>query len=610
MVEHFLTIGNHIEETKNAIEDMKLSLYSQRVRNGARNEDVFNPDEMRRKLFDVKIEGVLKLSPQNKDMLCMLSVNSMGCLVFLIKPLFSRMGDYRSLVLAVPRQIVFSSAKDIPSIVDDMRRILAEEKDDGAQDRWAPLAKWFDKDYAETDFTWPLAAGGERYAYRVCGKGVKAGALAGFLGTAMLQDYYADYEGVFLLDQGQESLVRENAMADISQKTIVKPAIVRPPKRLPKDVRLFSGKMEMTSPVLSHIGTTMRLALRKDQCQDLPVSHKVTEEDSVVQVPAQMEWLRKIPMSVLLLVDEEDKQIRSSNGRVDIAEAAQGTNKNYILIPEAFMRKAHVAVTIDGFERNTFEIDFTKVSKEHPYRAMMRKVRSKVRYKVGGDIAFDMERTDDHVAESPLPGYDVADVKGNVVTLKRIGEKTGKASGKKDKKWNLYRIAVGLVAGLLIGFAAGWFPGVNYGVNTRNEELEKERLAQQQAEQQRADSLERMKMVAYIDSVPSWKKESFDTIFGGKLSALYRNVNYFNFDDVQQLVEDLQLEDSKQMKMLDSVIGVMNSNADYITQLQESTKNEDENHQKFFSADGSITLTNLFKHLEAARKAVDEKKKP
>ena len=162
----------------------------------------------------------------------------------------------------------------------------------------------------------------------------------------------------------------------------------------------------------------------------------------------------------------------------------------------------------------------------------------------------------------------------------------------------------------MIGFAVGWFPGVNHGVNTRNEELEQERLAQEQMEREKADSLERMRMVAYLDSVPNWKKESFDTIFGGKLQALYHNVNYFDFDKVQQLVEDLKIEDSKQLAQLDSVIGKMNENPEYLVRLQEMTNNEDDNHQKFFSKDGTITLANLFKHLEEARKAVDQQKKP
>ena len=593
---------------------MKLSLYSQRVRNGARNEDVYNPDEMRRKLFDVKIEGVLQLSPDSKDMLCMLSVNALGCLVFLIKPLFSRMGDYRSLVLAVPRQIVFTSAKDIPSIVDDMRRVLAEEKDEGTLERWAPLAKWFEKDYAETDFNWPLAEGGDRYAYRVYGTGKRT--LADLLGTSMLQDYYADFEGVFLLNATQVPLVRSNAMADISQKTIVAPAIVRPPRRttIPKGAHLFVGKEEMTTPVLSHIGAKMRLALKKDHCQDMSVDFKVTEEDAQVQLPAQVVWIRKIPTNVFLLVDEEYRQIRTPGYLINIAEALPETNKNFIFIAEDVMHKVHVKASAPGYEDNSFEIDLAKVSKEDPLKVVLQRKRSKVKYKVGRDIVFEMARTSDLVEESPLIGYTVAEVKGNVVMLKREGEKEkvkGKeGTGKKNMKWNLYRIGTGLLGGLLIGFAVGWFPGVNHGVNTRNEELEQERLAQEQMEREKADSLERMRMVAYLDSVPNWKKESFDTIFGGKLQALYHNVNYFDFDKVQQLVEDLKIEDSKQLAQLDSVIDKMNENPEYLVRLQEVTNNEDDNHQKFFSKDGTITLVNLFKHLEEARKTVDQQKKP
>jgi len=591
---------------------MKLSLYSQRVRNGARNEDVYNPNEMRRKLFDVKIEGVLKLSPDNKGMLHMLAVNPMGCMVFVIKPLFTRMGDYRALVLAVPRQVVFTAARDLPAIVGDMERILAEEKDDGTQQRWAPLAKWFDTDYPETDFEWPLAEGGDRYAYRTCNGGQHGGTMASLLGTAMLQDYYADYEGVFLLTAAQATLVRENAMSDITKKTLVTPAIVRPPKHLPKGVGLFAGKKEIAAPVLSHLGAKMRLTLKKEHCADMTVEHKVAETDSTVALPQYLEWDRKIPVSALMLIGEDNRQIRNANCRIDIVEATAASNKNFIVIPERLMQKAHVTVAIDGYEPCNAVVDFTKATKENPLRLTLRKSRSKVKYKVAGsEVTFEMVCTDDAKGDTPLPGYVVDKVDGNVVTLKKKGGSDGKKkSRKEEKKWNFYRIGVGLLVGLVLGFAAGWLPGVSHGVDKRNGELEKEREAQALAEQQRADSLQRVRIVAFLDSVPSWKKEQFDSVFGGKLSTLYHDVNYFRFEQVQQQIEEMQIEGSKQIALLDSVIKLMNSRPEYMTQLQQQTKNENESHQKFFSADGSITLTNLFAHLEAARKKVDEMQKP
>ena len=78
---------------------MKLSLFSQIVKNGEDSDLVFNGGEMRNKLFDVRIEGTLKLTSDYKDCLCLLSLNPLGCMVYLIRPLFSRMGDYRALVV-------------------------------------------------------------------------------------------------------------------------------------------------------------------------------------------------------------------------------------------------------------------------------------------------------------------------------------------------------------------------------------------------------------------------------------------------------------------------------------------------------------------------------
>ena len=177
---------------------MKLSLFSQIVKNGEDSDLVFNGGELRNKLFDVRIEGTLKLTSDYKEVVCLLTLNPAGCLIYLIKPLFSRMGDYRALVVAVPRQVVFASSADLPGIVREVSKVVAKGEDT------APLAKWFEKDYEERDFDWKLPVATKRYAYRKYGASHKVKTLDALLGTAMLQDYYGEYEGVYLLGPGAE----------------------------------------------------------------------------------------------------------------------------------------------------------------------------------------------------------------------------------------------------------------------------------------------------------------------------------------------------------------------------------------------------------------------
>ena len=66
---------------------MKLSLYKQLVKNGEDNEAIYNGGEAGKKLFDVKIEGMLKLSPDFKGIIKLISVNDTCSMVYLIKPL-------------------------------------------------------------------------------------------------------------------------------------------------------------------------------------------------------------------------------------------------------------------------------------------------------------------------------------------------------------------------------------------------------------------------------------------------------------------------------------------------------------------------------------------
>ena len=193
---------------------MKLSLFSQIVKNGEDSDLVFNGGEMRNKLFDVRIEGTLKLTSDYKDCLCLLSLNPLGCMVYLIRPLFSRMGDYRALVVAVPKQVVFAAATDLPAIIRDVSRVLVKGEDT------AVLAKWFEKDYGECDFDWKLPVATKRYAYRLYGPGSKVKSLDALLGTAMLQEYYGEYEGVYLLDAGSSGIIRPEAMDNLSDKKI------------------------------------------------------------------------------------------------------------------------------------------------------------------------------------------------------------------------------------------------------------------------------------------------------------------------------------------------------------------------------------------------------
>ena len=115
-------------------------------------------------------------------------------------------------------------------------------------------------------------------------------------------------------------------------------------------------------------------------------------------------------------------------------------------------------------------------------------------------------------------------------------------------------------------------------------------------------------MVAYLDRIPNWKKAELDSVFNGKLAGLYDALNTYDFASVQIMGEELKLNASVQWHMLDSVLNLMNEKAEYGKKLAEITKNEDEDKNKFYSPDGTITLASFMKKLEEARLAVDNQK--
>ncbi len=593
---------------------MKLSLYSQLVRNGEHSEAVYNAGEMGRKLFDVKIEGMLKLSPDNKEPLCLLSLNNLGCMVYLIKPLFSRMGDYRSLVLAVPRQVVFSASTDIENIVDGMRQVLFTDQ---GTDK---LKRWFERDYPENDFHWSLPASGNRYAYRTYGPHSKASNLGKLLGMAMLQPYYGEYEGVFLLPENMAGILRQEAMTNLTDNALSRPAIVNcpPSSALPAGVTLWVGDEEMRQPVLSHVGGALKCHLRKKGRVDYDFTYKVSEVSGRVNVPAGVEWQVKVPTSIFRFLDEEGNELDKKGITMNIDGITAYDKKNQCFtIPENLAKRANVTVTREGCVPRQMVADLTKYSTASPLTMNIERVRSKVKYKVGRKITFELDRTDEELNKSPLPDYEIGEKKGNVITLRRKASSRRRNPGKDDgeegksrgwnvSRWALYRIGTGLLCGLLLGGLLGWFFGVPHGEKVVRQQLEDERLAKEQREIEITDSLMNIQMTAYLDSVPKWKKEEMDTLFEGRMAGIYDALNTYDFKAVQTRLDELDFPNTGQLHLLDSAINAFSQKPVYLDKLKDVTKNEDEGKNKFFSPDGTITLATLMAKMGEVRSQVDK----
>ena len=603
---------------------MKLSLYKQLVKNGEDNEAIYNGGEAGKKLFDVKIEGMLKLSPDFKGIIKLISVNDTCSMVYLIKPLSSRLGDYRAMVVAIPHKVAFYASDDIPAVVDDVEQTLAEGGDT------ARLARWFQRDYDTQDFVWEMKERTNKYAYRIYGRGCKPASMAALLGQAMLQDAYTEYEGVFLLDVDSKNMAREEAMTDLSAKILQKPAVLVPPPvvSMPKGSTLYIGKNEFGRPVLTHIGANVKLNLRKRGCLDYENKVKVTSTINYLSAPAKVDWVYKVYAKIFRVIDEDGADIKSGGTKLDV-EGTLDTNKKeqYLSVPETVAQNAVITVERAGFETKKMVADLTRYSETDQLEIQLSKAREKIKYKIGKRIAFEVERTEEEAELSPLPDYVVAGRKGNVVTLKRKDAAARRRTTRKNSSqraalldkdgtddnsfFNNYWVRVGAIAllSMALGGAIGWFLGERHGVDGVNAKLEEMKVAEQQKLKHTEDSLRSVAMTAYLDSVPNWKQAELDSVFDGRMKGLYETLNTYNFDSLLTLGQQLGLDSCKQWAKIDSVVTSFNTKPEYKQKLMEMTKNEDSDKKKFFSSDGTITLDNLITFMNEAKTAVDNEKK-
>ena len=526
----------------------------------------------------------------------------------------------------MPKQVVFAAATDLPAIIRDVSRVLVKGEDT------AVLAKWFEKDYGERDFDWKLPVATKRYAYRLYGPGSKVKSLDALLGTAMLQEYYGEYEGVYLLDAGSSGIIRPEAMDNLSDKKIGQAAIVYPPmgSSIPADCQLMMGGEEFLRPVLATVGNSVRLRLVREGFVPNDFSFKVAQPMCTVVVPGPMEWFFKVYEQAFRIVDEEGLPLPAGTSLLEVAGITGSNRKEkYYTISESQARNAQITVSSEGFVPQKLSANLMAYSKDNPLVIKLERARKKVKYKIGRKITFELVRTDEEMLTSPLPDYEVGERKGDVISLHRKGSHR-KAAGKKTtqgrsqlldaeddelddvrdsgfrvSKWSLYKIGAGLVAGLLIGGLAGWFSGVSHGENNVREEIRQAQLLEEKLAKEKADSLLQVQMVNFLDSIPKWKKEEMDSVFEGKMGGLYDALNFYDFVKVQEKGAELSLEGSRQWQRLDSAINVMNSKNEYKEKLKEITRNEDEQKRKFFSPDGSITIETFLKKLEEAKNAID-----
>lgn len=197
---------------------MKLQLYQQTIRNGEDHQAIYHGSEASQGILDIRLGSLFALPASFSDTLTMLSFGDKGYYLYVIKPLFSRVGDYKALIVFVPQQIARTAAPDLGRLVSGMTTCLTAGKDPSL------LSRFFEKDYQQENLHFGPVKKTDRYAWRIDGKGMPLGAVGDLLGVSVLQTCYMRYAGVFFVDAAHQKMIREGVMADLSQEKLAPPA--------------------------------------------------------------------------------------------------------------------------------------------------------------------------------------------------------------------------------------------------------------------------------------------------------------------------------------------------------------------------------------------------
>lgn len=197
---------------------MKLQLYQQTIRNGEDHQAIYHGSEASQGILDIRLGSLFALPASFSDTLTMLSFSDKGYYLYVIKPLFSRVGDYKALIVFVPQQIARTAAPDLGRLVSGMTTCLTAGKDPSL------LSRFFEKDYQQENLHFGPVKKTDRYAWRIDGKGMPLGTVGDLLGISVLQTCYMRYAGVFFVDAAHQKMIREGVMADLSQEKLAPPA--------------------------------------------------------------------------------------------------------------------------------------------------------------------------------------------------------------------------------------------------------------------------------------------------------------------------------------------------------------------------------------------------
>ena len=593
---------------------MRLSLYSQLIKNGEDHELVFDNGTDNGRIFDVRTGGMLSLPVDFNGILRMIALRENGCMVYVIKPIFSRVGDYRALAVFVPRKALLASVADLPTIIDATAKVLAEGGDT------AELSGWFSCDYEEHDFEWKAPKNSSGYAYRIYGKGTRHNA-SDLLGQALLQPEYAEYEGVFLIDAAYGALARSEKMTDLTNHVLNMPALVSPPK---KRQMAGNGKIYLAGtdkvfdrPVLSRVGDKLPLELRKDHCAPFAFDFPVQKSRCEVVLPNDIQWRHIISGVTVQLVDEEGNPIVNGSKSVQVkgAEMVRLAGKEFRVLPESELTQALLIVKCDGYQDKEEKVD---LSANQKVTVTMSKALTRLSYSVNGTpkgsrVKFELDWPELDAEQSPLPGYRVNSVRGKQVTLERekpSSQKKGKvdaladtghskksAKGKSSSKISK-KFLFGLSLGALVGVALGWFVVGMVKENSINKRLALKQSQQEQIEMQRADSLRHVQIVDYLDKTEKWTKAETDSLFDGVLAGLFDAMNEYDFDAFSQKTDLLKLGDSSLWTTLKEA--VERAKKPDVLNTLKSTRSP-------YSKDGTITIGKYIQVLDQTAGYIPDK---
>jgi len=283
----------------------------------------------------------------------MLSFCRTGTLVTLFRALDGRAGDNIAAWLHVPCECRISGSELI-QLMNSVKLLLNNSTIEVAQLQELASQEYPDKPY-KVDFQ-PSKKNGH-YAFRR----TDTFPMSELLGDNRHQEYYKEYDGVFILDS-TDTVSPVFGIADLSRYPLFKYAYLLPPDKtllensFGKGTTLHHKKGPFTSALSLKKGETISLYAQRPGLDRVEIPVTITEEFQRVDLQQgfPLAWKKTVTRDQIMVLDQDGKEIQGAKITVN----GQNLGPNGVSLEESQIGSVNICVKASGFKSMEKECSF------------------------------------------------------------------------------------------------------------------------------------------------------------------------------------------------------------------------------------------------------------